>query len=209
MPQLTRMNEARAIMGGLERGTSGLQETVRKFTTYLGVAEDTVPDNADLAYLQSIFGRTILAELQKLTGPKSDFEYRQVERMNASLSGDEKGNVQIVESMLRSLNRVIDEGEQASGELLNIPGQSRYLHDRYSRFREQQPEQAPAARLEREQQLPEPTNPDAIPALLKAIEDMGPEGTKEQHDVILNQFREIFTISEDAKVELRRLGVAI
>ena len=208
MPQLVRMQEAREIMAELERGTSGLQETVRKFTNYFGISEESIPDNADLAYLQSTFGRTILAELQKLTGPKSDFEYRQVERMNASLTQDPIGNAKIVDEMLRSLNRVIDEGEQASGELLNIPGQSRYLHDRYARFRDANPQSEPEVRQQQEQQLPAPPEA-AVPDLLQRIEQMGPEATKEQHDVILNQFREYFTIPEEVKIELRRLNVAI
>jgi hypothetical protein len=208
---LPKLYRARELLDGLENGTSGVQEVIRGFTNFFGISADTIPDNVDLAELQNIMGQTILSELQKLTGPKSDFEYQQVSAMNASLTNDIEGNKRVLDNMISAYNRVVDEGEAAATHLGTIPGQSTYLRDRYARFREQtKPQQdaaETAARVEAAR-LPEPP-PEAAQHLLQSIEGLGPDSSKEQHDVILNQFREIFEIPEETKVELRRLGVAI
>ena len=200
LPKITR---AREILNGLERGTSGLQETVRSLTNYLGISADTIPDNVDLAELQNIFGQTILSELQKLTGPKSDFEYGQVRDMNAALSNDIEGNKRILDNMVAAYNRVIDDGELAAGELSTMPGQTGYLSGRYRRFRDTQRPKEEAAAPARE-----PIE-GALQRLQERIEALGPEATKEEHDRELDLFRKHWDIPDDFKVTLRKMGVAI
>jgi len=207
MENVRGYQKASILLRNLVNDPSGLREKVRTFANFVGLSEELVPDHTPLARLQGLFGERVLQQLGRLTGTKSNFEYKKVEANNANLGQNVDDNMGLIMDSLASLQRVIDVGEIAAGQLTGIPGINQdYMLGRYSRFRDEQKQ----LQLSQEKDSRVPV-PGASEILLQQIQDLGPAATKEQHDEIMKVFTETkgWDIPDETKVELRKLGVGI
>lgn len=207
MESVRGYQKASILLQNLANDPSGLREKVRTFASFLGLSKELVPDNVSLARLQGLFGEQVLNDLGRLTGTKSNFEYKKVEANNANLGENVEANMGLVMDSLAALQRVIDEGERAAGALTGVPGiNQEYMLSRYSRFRQQQKQ----LQLSQEEDSRVPV-PGATDVLLQQIRDLGPGATKEDHDRIMKVFTETkgWDIPDETKIELRKLGVGI
>jgi len=207
MQSVRNYQKAGTLLQNLVNNPSGLREKVRTFAQWVGLSEELVPDNVSLARLQGLFGEQVLNDLGRLTGTKSNFEYKKVEANNANLGGNVEENMGLVMDSLAALHRVIDEGERAAGALTGVPGINQdYMLNRYSRFRDDQKQM----QLSQEEDSRVPV-PGATDVLLQQIKALGEGASKEDHDKVLNMFTETkgWDIPEETKIELRKLGVGI
>jgi len=207
MQKVRNYQKASILLRNLVNDPSGLREKVRTFANFLGLSEELVPDHTPLARLQALYGEVVLDDLGRLTGTKSNFEYKKVEANNANLGQNIADNMGIIMDDLAALQRVIDEGELAAGALTGVPGINQdYMLGRYSRFRTEQKQMQ--ASQEKDSRVPVP---GATQILIQQIQDLGPTGTKEDHDKIMKVFTETkgWDIPDETKVELRKLGVGI
>lgn len=207
MQKVRNYQKASILLRNLVNDPSGLREKVRTFANFLGLSEELVPDHTPLARLQALYGEVVLDDLGRLTGTKSNFEYKKVEANNANLGQNIADNMGIIMDDLAAIQRVIDEGELAAGALTGVPGINQdYMLNRYSRFRTEQKQMQ--ASQEKDSRVPVP---GATEILLQQIQDLGPTGTKEDHDKIMKVFTETkgWDIPDETKVELRKLGVGI
>ena len=207
MENVRGYQKASILLRNLVNDPSGLREKVRTFANFLGLSEELVPDHTPLARLQGLFGERVLQELGRLTGTKSNFEYKKVEANNANLGQNVADNTGLIMDSLAALQRVIDVGEIAAGQLTGIPGINQdYMLSRYSRFRTEQKQMQ--ASQEKDSRVPVP---GATEILIQQIQDLGPNATKEDHDKIMKVFTETkgWDIPDETKVELRKLNVGI
>lgn len=207
MESVRGYQKASILLRNLVNDPSGLREKVRVFANFLGLSEELVPDHTPLARLQGLFGERVLQELGRLTGTKSNFEYKKVEANNANLNQNVADNTGLIMDSLAALQRVIDVGEIAAGQLTGIPGINQdYMLSRYSRFRTEQKQMQ--ASQEKDSRVPVP---GATEILIQQIQELGQNATKEDHDKILKMFTETkgWDIPDETKVELRKLNVGI
>ncbi len=207
MQKVRNYQKASILLRNLVNDPSGLREKVRTFANFLGLSEALVPDHTPLARLQALYGEVVLDDLGRLTGTKSNFEYKKVEANNANLGQNIADNMGIIMDDLAAIQRVIDEGEFAANALTGIPGINQaYMLSRYSRFRTEQKQMQ--ASQEKDSRVPVP---GASEILIQQIQDLGPTGTKEDHDKIMKVFTETkgWDIPDETKIELRKLGVGI
>jgi hypothetical protein len=207
MESVRGYQKASILLRNLVNDPSGLREKVRTFANFIGLSEELVPDHTPLARLQGLFGERVLQELGRLTGTKSNFEYKKVEANNANLGQNVADNTGLIMDSLAALQRVIDVGEIAAGQLTGIPGINQdYMLSRYSRFRTEQKQMQ--ASQEKDSRVPVP---GATEILIQQIQDLGDTATKEDHDKIMKVFTETkgWDIPDETKVELRKLGVGI
>jgi hypothetical protein len=207
MQSVRDYQKASTLLQNLVNDPSGLRESIRTFANWVGLSKELVPDSASLARLQGLFGEQVLNDLGRLTGTKSNFEYKKVEANNANLGQDVEQNMGLIMDSLAAMHRVIDEGERAAGALTGVPGINQdYMLSRYARFREDQKQM----QLSQEEDSRVPV-PGATDVLLEQIRNLGPDATKEDHDKVLKMFTETkgWDIPDETKIELRKLGVGI
>lgn len=207
MQTVRNYQKASTLLQNLVNNPGGLREKVRTFANFFSLSEELVPDNVSLARLQGLFGEQVLNDLGRLTGTKSNFEYKKVEANNANLGQNVDENMGLVMDSLAALHRVIDEGERAAGALTGVPGINQdYMLNRYARFRDEQKQM----QLSQEKDSRVPV-PGATDVLLQQIRDLGEGASKEEHDKVLKMFTETkgWDIPEDTKTELRKLNVGI
>jgi len=128
MLAVPKLEKAREILNDVP--TSGIKAQAAKLVKFLGLPGH-LADTTDLTVLQKQLGGVILEELQKLTGPKSDFEYQQVESMNATIRGDSAANKQILDQMIEAYMSVIEEGAVAADSMDDA-----YVRRKYARWRD-------------------------------------------------------------------------
>ena len=203
LPMVRRYQRAYQRLSELKEDTSGLNEKIRQFAQFAGITE-LIDDNTTLAQLHSMFGRAVLQDLRLLTGSKTDFEYTQIEKMNASLKKSVPENLAIIEEQMQVLNRKIDKGETAAQKITEGPGiDSRaFMLDEYLTYRKEQAEaavqydaktrEAPASKINE---------------LIEAVRQN--EGNLEEQSYHIQSFREFYDIPEGAALELRKLGAGI
>lgn len=192
-----KATRARDILNQVK--TFGLKRTAVNFARLFGIE---TPEVTDITELESLFGEQVLENLQKLTGPKSDFEFREVSKMSANIGGDTEANKRILDAMIASYERIIDEGEIAT-EMLEDPGLRQYAGRKFTQWRERTKD---AAAKKQPAPKREPTE-DSAAALYQMIQ--GAEGDPAAHKKILQQYNRHFDLTEEMRVELRKLGVAI
>lgn len=203
LPMVRRYQRAYQRLSELKEDTSGLNEKIRSFAVFAGISE-LIDDNTTLAQLHSMFGRAVLQDLRLLTGSKTDFEYQQIEKMNASLTKSVPENLAIIDEQLQVLNRKIDKGEHAAQKITEGPGiESRdFMLEEYLRYRKEQAEaavqydaktrEAPVSKLNE---------------LMEAVQQN--EGNLEEQSYHIESFREFYDIPEEIALELRKAGAGI
>ncbi len=203
LPMVRRYQRAYQRLSELKEDTSGLNEKIRSFAQFAGITE-LIDDNTTLATLHSMFGRAVLQDLRLLTGSKTDFEYTQIERMNAGLTKSVPENLSIIEEQLNVLNMKIDKGEHAAQNISEGPGieSKDYMLEEYLRYRQQQAEAA-IAYDEQTRQAPE----SKLDALIEAVRQN--EGNLEEQSYHIQSFREFYDIPEEVALKLRSAGAGI
>lgn len=203
IPRLTRLQRAYRDLQSLREDTSGLTEKMRAIAQFVGISE-VIDDNTTLAKLHGMFGQQVLLDLRALTGTKTDFEYKQVENMNANLRQNVDENLTIIDEQLGVLRTMIDKGEFAAQGLGEGPGteEKSFWLENYVRHRKQQAEAA-AVYDEETRIAPEHQNE----RLIEMLE--GVQGDPEEMKRLLDEFREYYEIDNDVAIEARALGAPI
>ena len=206
--QMPRLLDARDVFNKLAQAgeiTSGLRQDLMRIATYFGFA-DQIDSFTDLATAQKLMGRSILDELQLLTGPKSDFEFQKVSEMLPNIASEISVNQTTLNKMIERYQVVIDEGEHSARRLADDwPEFAADYAARYERYRNREAERE----ADRTFQASREASPEHYEILIQQIRDLGPEATKEQHDQVLDFFQETWDIDDDTKVILREMDVAI
>ena len=208
--QMPRLLDAQEVFNNLAAAgeiTSGLRRDIMRVAEYFGFADKISPATA-LSEIQKLMGRTILDELQLLTGPKSDFEFQKVEEMMPNIGSDISVNRTILNKMIERYQVVIDEGEHSARRLADdFPDFAADYAARYERYRSREAERIAEKAAEA---AAEPVYDEAAEArLIERIREMGPEATKEQHDAELDMFRRHFNVTDEGKITLREMNVQI
>jgi hypothetical protein len=203
MPRLSRLQRAYGLLSTLREDTSGLNEKIRGVAKFLGITE-MITDSTDLAQLHGMFGQQVLMDLRALTGTKTDFEYKQVEQMNANLRQDVASNLQILEEQMGVLNTIVDKGEFAAQNLSEGPGteEKDFMLENFLRFRKAQAEAA--AEYDAQTRIA-PADKEA--QLIELIQQN--QGNPEEQTRRINQFREYYDIRPEIALELRKAGAGI
>jgi hypothetical protein len=203
MPHLSRLQRAYGLLSTLREDTSGLNEKIRGVAKFLGITE-MITDSTDLAQLHGMFGQQVLMDLRALTGTKTDFEYKQVEQMNANLRQDVASNLQILEEQMGVLNTIVDKGEFAAQNLSEGPGteEKDFMLENFLRFRKAQAEAA--AEYDAQTRIA-PADKEA--QLIELIQQN--QGNPEEQTRRINQFREYYDIRPEIALELRKAGAGI
>jgi hypothetical protein len=203
LPMVRRYQRAYQRLSELKEDTSGLNEKIRSFAQFAGITE-LIDDNTTLAQIHSMFGRAVLQDLRLLTGSKTDFEYTQIERMNASLTKSVPENLAIIDEQLQVLNMKIDKGEHAAQNISEGPGieNKDYMLEEYLRYRQQQAESA-IAYDEQTRLAPASKEED----LVKLYQEN--EGNREEQLYLINAFREFYDITDEVALTLRKLGAPL
>lgn len=203
LPMVRRYQRAYQMLSELKEDTSGLTEAMRRVAQFAGISE-VIDDNTTLATLHSMFGRSVLQDLRLLTGSKTDFEYTQIEKMNAGLKKSTAENLAIIDEQLRVLNQKITKGEFAAQEITEGPGieNREYMLDQYLRYRKEQAEAA--IQYDRESRA---APSGQVERLIKTMQDN--EGNLEEQKFLIESFREFYDIDEDVALQLREFGAPI
>ena len=118
MKIIPKLQTARSILEEVK--TSGIKRGAARMVKLLGLP-GSFADTTDLTVLQKQLGQFILAELSKLTGPKSDFEYARIEEMMPSIGGDTEANKIIVDEMIASYMEVLNDHLIHDGQVAGSP----------------------------------------------------------------------------------------
>lgn len=105
----SKLRDARAIFASIQTG--GLKSGIARIGEYLNIR---VADDADFRVIRRLIGDEVLTQLSRLTGTKTDFEYRKIESLNASPEASQEANLRILDEMLGRYDRIIQIGERAA-----------------------------------------------------------------------------------------------
>lgn len=203
MPTINRMQEAYTLLGTLSEDTSGLMEAMRRVATFAGITE-VIDENTTLSRIHRLFGDKVLDDLHLLTGTKTDFEYKKMEELNASLGKDVESNLGIIDDQMTRLYEMVDKGEHAAQSLSEGPGieERDFMLEQYTRWRKKQAEAA--MEYDAATRTAPPSKEDA---LIQNIQNAG--GNKAEIDFHIGAFEEFYDLSEETRLALRELGADI
>ena len=105
----SKLRDARAIFAGIQTG--GLKSGIARIGEYLNIR---IANDADFRVIRRLIGDEVLTQLSRLTGTKTDFEYRKIESLNASTDASQEANLRILDEMLGRYDRIIEIGERAA-----------------------------------------------------------------------------------------------
>lgn len=91
--------------------TGGLKTLIAKAGDFLNIK---IADNADFAMIRRHIGDEVLNQLSRLTGTKTDFEYRKIESLNAGTAIGQEANLRIIDEMMMRYANIINIGERAA-----------------------------------------------------------------------------------------------
>lgn len=135
-----KLRDARAIFARVETG--GMKAKIASIGEFLNIR---IADDADFRVVRRLIGDEVLNQLSRLTGTKTDFEYRKIESLNASPAASQEANLRIIDEMLGRYDNIINIGERAAlASAQNVDEDLSVF--RYREYREQE-----AARKEMEQ----------------------------------------------------------
>ncbi len=161
----SKLRDARAIFASIQTG--GLKSGIARIGEYLNIR---IANDADFRVIRRLIGDEVLTQLSRLTGTKTDFEYRKIESLNASPEASQEANLRILDEMLGRYDRIIDIGERAAlASAVNVDDDLSVL--RYREFRVEDEERkelelhprvkiAPALHTDRLVEQFDPDNPD-------------------------------------------------
>jgi hypothetical protein len=175
--------------------TSGLKTDLLKFTEYFGITEDTIPEGVDLLTLQSKVGGAILDQLLRLTGSKTDFEYRKIEEQHSRLTANVDTNMKVLDEMSKTYDNVIERGYTSTGQLKD-QNYGQYARNQIDSYRKQQSATGGGG-------------PSRVPPTAAVDIFLDRIGRAPDKAAELKLFQKRYDISDDLKVELRKLGVGI
>jgi hypothetical protein len=153
-----KLRDARAIFAEIETG--GLKAGIARMGEFLNIR---IADDADLRVVRRLIGDEVLNQLSRLTGTKTDFEYRKIESLNASPDASQEANLRIIDEMLGRYDNIINIGERAA------LSQAKNPDDDLSVFRYREYRTSESARKEMEQmagqaaaKIPTPAHNDIL-----------------------------------------------
>jgi hypothetical protein len=127
-----------------ELSTSGIKGKYIDFAQFMNIKLD---DNSSFQLARRLMGDEVLSQLTRLTGTKTDFEYRKIEELNASTAKGKEANLKIIDDMLGRYEKSIQFGEAAALERAEDPDTDLSV----SRFRNFRNEQSARAEMKQVQ----------------------------------------------------------
>lgn len=172
-----KLRDARAIFADMETG--GLKAGIARMGEFLNIR---IADDADFRVVRRLIGDEVLNQLSRLTGTKTDFEYKKIESLNASPDASQEANLRIIDEMLGRYDNIINIGERAALAYAKNP------NDDLSVFRYREYRQEESARKEMEQMAGEVAAKIAPP---------------EHNDILVKDF-DLNDPNNDARIEFYR-----